>query len=1779
MKNKFFKTLASIITLAALLFPVVSTAQPTTILSPRQGGTGIGTATVGNIGNCVKVITATPFAYTLGTCGSGSGGGTFASTTSQVAGQTLNYSNASNPATDIVLVGGAATSSAVFILNPNTGTSTLNHTLQKSLNNYTVYADQYPGANAGEKIAAATLAIPASGGTVDARGLKGVPGTFDINTAAYSFGRIDGRPITYIFSSGTTTVDTFTTNLTVYDNVTFVGNNTVIAARPTTGITGSGNFFDLYSTSVTGTIAAGSNILTVSDASYFKVGKVVGVAGMGGASANQFTTISASINAATTSIPFTSTSGLGSGSTSFIVGTEIITGTISGNYLINATRGALGSAAASHTNGDTISYLSSDVTRVNAINGNAITLQDVATQGVTNTAVGIGSTNITFTGDLTIDGTHYRTLPVAGSLPRGIAGNYPTYLHVAPTVTLQNFDFGGLGFTAGWYNDVSGVFISNGRPDEQSGAALNVFGEASYNMIRPVSMYDSGRWAIAIDDRTTTAGIYDGQPAYNIIDVGPITASTSIAKGDGIALTGNNNTVKYASIYVPQGFGIYLLGGQWTVDPLVSNNTFTGGPITAASPVIDNIRSVNNTIMGGTITGTNSISGNTKIQSVFNYIEGNIGIGTSTPNNPFVVVDPASGRSFNAGMNNGGVYLKDDNGSGSTMGYYFYGSAGADLGGFGASISNNSLNSYIIGTPTNNRITILNNGNVGIGNVTPGSKLNVQGETSGQYFTATSTTNASTFPYASTTAISFTTACFTGDICRTTWPTGGGGGGGSSHWATSTDGTSIYNTNLGGNVGIGTTTPIKNLTVYAPQARMNVQSSNTSDGNFTDFTITNSGGMDQLSLGYGHTGRSDLLQGRAYLTGAGLNDIVFGASSGKNLIFATDGLTDSDIKMRVNAKGISDASGRSVSNGPTITVSTTTATGDTTSIASALALLPSTGGSIELTCGTFTLSSGLKIDRDNVTIKGQGGCTVIAFNAATVPVAITNSDFSDQKLYTILTDFTIDQTGTMGTGTCFDFSNFAFLRTSRVNCTDSNIGFMASTSGSYYNTFDSPVLLVGGTSPRAFSVENSANFNTLINPRISTSASGTGIYINAHSTQCISCEVETGSLYGIDVGSAGHDSKLDVYLELNQTNLRLASGVESVRVTGYISSGTTANITDNGARGFSFDGWLEFEPYRFYTGNATSVGSTTRSWDYSVSSSTPTSALNSTFNGSGNVGDVVASMPFISQDTSGSLTGQTRGSIDWVAANTFNSSFDLSFKYLVAGIQTSNFNFAQNGNMGISSTSPYARLDVVGRNNETEAPLFQLSSMSSLVPTTRLFVNPTGRLVMGTSTTANPTGLLFINDVSSGRTFSAGMLNGTVRLKDENGGGAAFGYGWTGSGGTDRGEFGAFLSNDTLSRFYVGTPTTGEIMIWNPTTGNVGIGTTTPGGRLGIQGNMFIAGNIVSTSTTASSFPYASTTALTVSGAIYNTSLADGCLNVTSGLVGSTGSACGSGGGGTNYLTNSGANTYLNLGSNLQAPSLNATSTTATSTFEGGMSVFNGEFVVDQFTGTTTIQNLQTGNILLDTNFGNVYAISGNVTPAASGLTQRMMFDNAASSTALLNLACDVNAVGNCVNNRIGVASTTPWKTLSIEGGVAMNGLTTAAGTVGSVCLNANTKELMVNGTSIDCSVSAAKYKQNISTLDIGGLNSLMKFKPATFEYKSNPGVSNIGFIADDLEKIDKRLVSYDDKGELQGLNTVAILSVTARAVQQQAVLTIFGFVLLGGVVVWQQYQIRKLKK
>lgn len=79
------------------------------------------------------------------------------------------------------------------------------------------------------------------------------------------------------------------------------------------------------------------------------------------------------------------------------------------------------------------------------------------------------------------------------------------------------------------------------------------------------------------------------------------------------------------------------------------------------------------------------------------------------------------------------------------------------------------------------------------------------------------------------------------------------------------------------------------------------------------------------------------------------------------------------------------------------------------------------------------------------------------------------------------------------------------------------------------------------------------------------------------------------------------------------------------------------------------------------------------------------------------------------------------------------------------------------------------------------------------------------------------------------------------------------------------GTTGAILN---LSNIIVaGDPATSLLKL--TASGNFGLSTSTPGSTLSVNGNQFIAGNITSTSTTASIFPYASSTGISITGMLF----------------------------------------------------------------------------------------------------------------------------------------------------------------------------------------------------------------------------------------------------------------------------------------------------------------------
>lgn len=133
--------------------------------------------------------------------------------------------------------------------------------------------------------------------------------------------------------------------------------------------------------------------------------------------------------------------------------------------------------------------------------------------------------------------------------------------------------------------------------------------------------------------------------------------------------------------------------------------------------------------------------------------------------------------------------------------------------------------------------------------------------------------------------------------------------------------------------------------------------------------------------------------------------------------------------------------------------------------------------------------------------------------------------------------------------------------------------------------------------------------------------------------------------------------------------------------------------------------------------------------------------------------------------------------------------------------------------------------------------------------------------------------------------------------------------------------------------------------------------------------------------------------------------------------------------------------------------------------------------------------------------------------------------------------------------SNVGIASTTPWRNLGITGTVAINGLTAAAGTPNSLCINATTHELVENA-ALTCTVSSARFKNTMEELDIPAAQILLDLKPTSFFYNDRPDRQRWGFIAEDLSATDPHLSEYDADGRPNSIDFPALFAVIVGTIQ-----------------------------
>ncbi|MEQ1646666.1 MAG: tail fiber domain-containing protein, partial [Pyrinomonadaceae bacterium] len=174
---------------------------------------------------------------------------------------------------------------------------------------------------------------------------------------------------------------------------------------------------------------------------------------------------------------------------------------------------------------------------------------------------------------------------------------------------------------------------------------------------------------------------------------------------------------------------------------------------------------------------------------------------------------------------------------------------------------------------------------------------------------------------------------------------------------------------------------------------------------------------------------------------------------------------------------------------------------------------------------------------------------------------------------------------------------------------------------------------------------------------------------------------------------------------------------------------------------------------------------------------------------------------------------------------------------------------------------------------------------------------------------------------------------------------------------------------------------------------------------------------------------------------------------------------------------------------------------------------------------------------------GGGYIISGSTfsTNVTLDDNEIMARNNGNISTLFLNAdGGDVNLISTGTGN-VGIAiAGTPLDKLHVDGIIRVSTLGAAGGT--SLCRNAS-------GQISTCS-SSLRYKTNINRFGLG-LNLVNQLKPITFDWKDG-GMHDLGLGAEDVAAIEPLLVTYNTKGEVEGVKYDRIGVVLVNAVKEQ---------------------------
>jgi hypothetical protein len=175
--------------------------------------------------------------------------------------------------------------------------------------------------------------------------------------------------------------------------------------------------------------------------------------------------------------------------------------------------------------------------------------------------------------------------------------------------------------------------------------------------------------------------------------------------------------------------------------------------------------------------------------------------------------------------------------------------------------------------------------------------------------------------------------------------------------------------------------------------------------------------------------------------------------------------------------------------------------------------------------------------------------------------------------------------------------------------------------------------------------------------------------------------------------------------------------------------------------------------------------------------------------------------------------------------------------------------------------------------------------------------------------------------------------------------------------------------------------------------------------------------------------------------------------------------------------------------------------------------------------------------------FGNFEIDAPNVPGGRFSISESGLV-NIGNGRMVLTETGDLNlGNGRLVANQfgnVGINRASPVATLDVNGNIRFTSLGAAGGT--ALCLNSS--------SYISFCSSSRRYKDNIADWH-SGLDLLSHLRPVTFDWKESHA-HDLGLVAEEVAEVEPLLVTYNDKGVIEGVKYDRLGVVLVNAVREQ---------------------------